>query len=341
EVRHRREAERGAREGARELQGAVAPAHRGGEDLLQHVEDARDRLQRGREADVRRAELRGEPGHRNGVVHDAEDVPADVEAELLLEAIDLDLPALEGIDGELDVSIVELALPGRDVHQRLELGPGVEGHRAARELERARGQRELLADVEGPGQRREEARGLQHAVGVRDPRRDVAHEVGVAGVDLEPREEKALRVVGEEERVVRERVGLVQQVSVVARKTALMRWIDDRLKADPGLARDVEEILTEMRVEQRLVALRERRKLAQRQVAELLGTSQPYVAKLEAGRVKNLGLGTLVRYARALAPPCPFRSGRTRPLCVGAPGPGRRDSSSAGKRAITVPLGEG
>jgi transcriptional regulator with XRE-family HTH domain len=32
----------------------------------------------------------------------------------------------------------------------------------------------------------------------------------------------------------------------------------------------------------------------------LLGTSRPYVAKLESGRVKNLGIGTLVKYARAL-----------------------------------------
>lgn len=84
------------------------------------------------------------------------------------------------------------------------------------------------------------------------------------------------------------------------KRTAVMEWVDRRLKADPRLAREVDEILGEMRLEQDLAALREKRGLTQRQVAKLLGTSQPYVAKLESGRVKNLGLGTLVKYARAL-----------------------------------------
>ena len=55
-----------------------------------------------------------------------------------------------------------------------------------------------------------------------------------------------------------------------------------------------------MKVEQQIVALREKRGLTQRQLAKLLGTSQPYVAKLESGRVKNLGIRTLVKCARAL-----------------------------------------
>jgi putative addiction module component (TIGR02574 family) len=86
----------------------------------------------------------------------------------------------------------------------------------------------------------------------------------------------------------------------VSKKTAVTQWIDDRLKADPRLAHEVDQILSEMRLEQDLAALREKRKLTQREVAKLLGTSQPYVAKLESGRVKNVGVGTLVRYARAL-----------------------------------------
>ena len=86
----------------------------------------------------------------------------------------------------------------------------------------------------------------------------------------------------------------------MGKKTPVMDWIDSRLKADPRLAREVDEILGEMRLEQDLAALREKRKLTQRQVAALLGTSQPYVAKIESGRVKNLGVGTLVKYAQAL-----------------------------------------
>lgn len=86
----------------------------------------------------------------------------------------------------------------------------------------------------------------------------------------------------------------------MSKKTEIMAWIDEQLEADPRLAREVDEILSEMRLEQDLAALREKRKLTQRQVAKLIGTSQPYVAKLESGRVRNVEVGTLVKYARAL-----------------------------------------
>ena len=84
------------------------------------------------------------------------------------------------------------------------------------------------------------------------------------------------------------------------RKTDFMKWVDSELDADPRLARQVEDLVLEMKLEQQIVALREKRGLTQRQLAKLLGTSQPYVAKLESGRVKNLGVRTLVKCARAL-----------------------------------------
>jgi len=83
-------------------------------------------------------------------------------------------------------------------------------------------------------------------------------------------------------------------------KTSFMRWVDAELEADPRLAEDVDALIAEMKLEQELVALRERRGISQRQLAKLLGTSQPYVAKLESGRVRNLGVRTLVKCARAL-----------------------------------------
>lgn len=85
-----------------------------------------------------------------------------------------------------------------------------------------------------------------------------------------------------------------------AKKTAFMQWIDGQLTADAGLARQVDELLNEMKLEQELVALRKRRGLTQRAFAKLLGTSQPYVAKLESGQIKNLGVRTLVKCATAL-----------------------------------------
>lgn len=84
------------------------------------------------------------------------------------------------------------------------------------------------------------------------------------------------------------------------RKTDFMRWIGSELEADPRLARAVEDLVLEMKLEQQIIALREKRGLTQRQLARRLGTSQPYVAKLESGRVKNLGVRTLVKCARAL-----------------------------------------
>ena len=55
-----------------------------------------------------------------------------------------------------------------------------------------------------------------------------------------------------------------------------------------------------MKIEQELAALRDKRGLSQREVARILGVSQPYVAKLESGKIKNLGVRTLVKYATAL-----------------------------------------
>ncbi len=86
----------------------------------------------------------------------------------------------------------------------------------------------------------------------------------------------------------------------MVKKTAFMQWIDEQLEADPRLAQEVDALLDEMKIEQELVALREKRGLSQREFANLLGTSQPYVAKLESGRIKNLGLRTLLKCVRAL-----------------------------------------
>jgi len=84
------------------------------------------------------------------------------------------------------------------------------------------------------------------------------------------------------------------------KKTAFMQWVDGQLAADPNLSQAVDDLVAEMKLEQQIVALREKRGLSQRGLAKLLGTSQPYVAKLESGRVKNLGIQTLAKCARAL-----------------------------------------
>ena len=86
----------------------------------------------------------------------------------------------------------------------------------------------------------------------------------------------------------------------MARKSDFMKWIDDQVNADANLKRKVEADLGEMMIEQKLATLRARRGMTQAQLARRLGVSQPHVAKLEAGRAKNIELQTLCRWATAL-----------------------------------------
>ena len=76
--------------------------------------------------------------------------------------------------------------------------------------------------------------------------------------------------------------------------------IDQRTKDDPEFAAAVEAELQAMRIEQELVALRNASGLSQRQLAARLGVKQPVIAKLEAGKSRNIGLQTLVRAVKAM-----------------------------------------
>jgi DNA-binding Xre family transcriptional regulator len=87
---------------------------------------------------------------------------------------------------------------------------------------------------------------------------------------------------------------------MMARKSDFMKWVDHQVETDADLRRKVEEYLNEMMIEQKLAALRTERGMTQAQLAERLGVSQPHIAKLEAGRAKNIELHTLCRWATAL-----------------------------------------
>ena len=76
--------------------------------------------------------------------------------------------------------------------------------------------------------------------------------------------------------------------------------IDQRTKDDPEFAAAVEAELQAMQIEQELVALRNASGLSQRQLAARLGVKQPVIAKLEAGKSRNIGLQTLVRAVKAM-----------------------------------------
>src|SRR2546428_12399173 len=87
---------------------------------------------------------------------------------------------------------------------------------------------------------------------------------------------------------------------MMARKSDFMRWIDHQVETDADLKPTVEESLNEMMIEQKLAVLRSERGMTQAQLAKRLGVSQPHIAKLEAGRAKNIELHTLCRWATAL-----------------------------------------
>ena len=79
-----------------------------------------------------------------------------------------------------------------------------------------------------------------------------------------------------------------------------MQWLDGELDKDPEFRKRVEVVLSEMRIEQDLAALRAARGITQTDLAKRLGVTQPAIARLESGRIKNLTLRTLARYAGAL-----------------------------------------
>ena len=77
-------------------------------------------------------------------------------------------------------------------------------------------------------------------------------------------------------------------------------WLDEEYHRDPGMEARVDALVSEMAIEQDLVALREASGISQRAMARRLGVTQPAIAKLESGKVKNIGVRTLTRYVAAL-----------------------------------------
>jgi DNA-binding XRE family transcriptional regulator len=65
--------------------------------------------------------------------------------------------------------------------------------------------------------------------------------------------------------------------------------------------RDEYEILKEeFEIAKEIIKLRKDAKLTQKQLAELAGTSQPAIARLESGEYKNLSLSFLRKIGKAL-----------------------------------------
>lgn len=82
--------------------------------------------------------------------------------------------------------------------------------------------------------------------------------------------------------------------------TTVLAYMQQELARDAELKEMVDEQMAEIRVQQDLAELREQHGLSQAQLAQLLGVSQPAVARFERGENANIGLKTIVRAAAAL-----------------------------------------
>jgi predicted XRE-type DNA-binding protein len=69
---------------------------------------------------------------------------------------------------------------------------------------------------------------------------------------------------------------------------------------NPAARRRVDEMLAKILIRNDLVRLREKRGITQKQLASLMGVSQPLIAQLESATPRNIELRTLVRAAVAL-----------------------------------------
>jgi DNA-binding XRE family transcriptional regulator len=79
-----------------------------------------------------------------------------------------------------------------------------------------------------------------------------------------------------------------------------MEWAD-AMRADPAHREAIDAMMTEIDIEQDLIALREERGMTQVELAKRIGVSQPVIARIESGKAQqNMELRTLVKLAAAL-----------------------------------------
>lgn len=77
------------------------------------------------------------------------------------------------------------------------------------------------------------------------------------------------------------------------------KFLATQLK-DPGLKKAYDDLADEYDLAAQVIRFRMDRNLTQIQLARLVGTSQPAIARLESGNHKNVTLSFLFRVAKAL-----------------------------------------
>jgi DNA-binding XRE family transcriptional regulator len=111
---------------------------------------------------------------------------------------------------------------------------------------------------------------------------------------------------------------------------------EKKVLASPGAKERVAEIEDELRLAVGLTALREQAGLSQRELAKLIGVSQPRIAAIE--RSRNVTIDVLEQYVAAVGGRLELnvvKGGQTISL-IGAPSPkvvGRRPAGGRGSRS--------
>jgi len=77
------------------------------------------------------------------------------------------------------------------------------------------------------------------------------------------------------------------------------KYLEEQLKR-PGFRQAYEDLEEEYELAKQVIRFRLSRNLSQAQLARLVGTSQPAIARLESGNHRNMTLGFLSRVAAAL-----------------------------------------
>ena len=112
------------------------------------------------------------------------------------------------------------------------------------------------------------------------------------------------------------------------------KYLDTQLK-NPDFRKAYEDLEEEYELAKQIIRFRIDRNLSQAQLAKLVGTSQPAIARLESGNHTNLTLGFLSRLAKALDLRAELRFLPLKPARM-ASARGRRKGSrtSASARAV-------
>src|SRR5271168_2208213 len=83
------------------------------------------------------------------------------------------------------------------------------------------------------------------------------------------------------------------------KKPEIMDWVHAETRRR-GLENEVAIRFNELMLEQQLAQLRRKRGISQAKLAKLVGVSQPVIARIESGGVRNLRVRTIARTAVAL-----------------------------------------